>query len=140
VSVQDRGRDGAADPGLAERYGAPSGRGRTVAAVVVGLVGATFLAWVAWVTWFHGTPQVTSELVGWEVTGEHAATATVDVSLADGVDATCRLQARADDHAVVGAVAFTPVDGRNTVQVRTERRASAVEQIGCTAPGQERPR
>ena len=44
------------------------------------------------------------------------------------------------DHTTVGEVAFTPTDGLNEVVVRTERRATTVEKLGCTAPGQNRPR
>ena len=70
----------------------------------------------------------------------HEATATIDVSLDDGVDASCTVRAYAADHSTVGEVTYTPEQGRNTVAVRTERRASSVENIGCTAPGQPRPR
>ena len=48
--------------------------------------------------------------------------------------ASCLLRAIAEDHTTVGEVAFEPVDGRNEVSVRTERRATSVELVGCTAP------
>ena len=99
-----------------------------------------FLVWVAWVAWFHSTPAVESDLAGYDVAGEHAATAVVEVSLDDGADASCRVRALSEDHSVVGELAFTPVDGRNEVEVRTERRATTVELVGCTTPDQQRPR
>jgi hypothetical protein len=37
-------------------------------------------------------------------------------------------------------VVFTPADGRNEVQIRTERRATSADLVGCTAQGQPRPR
>ena len=54
--------------------------------------------------------------------------------------ARCVVRALADDHSVVGEVAFTPVDGRNEVVIRTERRATSADLVGCTAEGQSRPR
>ncbi|HYF73974.1 MAG TPA: DUF4307 domain-containing protein, partial [Nocardioides sp.] len=81
-------------------------------------------------------------ILGYDVVGDHEATATVRVDLADpGVEATCLLRAYAADHAVVGELSFTPTaSGRTEQTVRTERRATSVELVGCTAPGQERPR
>ena len=54
--------------------------------------------------------------------------------------ASCTLRAFAEDHSTVGELAFEPVDGRNEVTLRTERRATSVTLLGCTAPGQPRPR
>ena len=81
-----------------------------------------------------------SDLAGYDIAGEHAATAVVEVSLDEGVDASCRVRALAEDHSIVGELAFTPTDGRNEVDVRTERRATSVELVGCTTPDQQRPR
>jgi orotidine-5'-phosphate decarboxylase len=76
--------------------------------------------------------------VGYHVRGEHAATATFTVvrRRAD-VPATCRLQATAADHAVVGQWAVTVRAGASTSTVRatlrTERRATTVGLVGCTS-------
>jgi hypothetical protein len=68
-------------------------------------------------------------------------TAHIEVAIrADDITATCRVRAFAEDHTVVGEVSFTPEQGRNDVEVRTERRATSVESVGCTTPGQPRPR
>ena len=103
-----------------------------------------FLGWLGWVVWEQVTPQVESSMVGFRVVDEHTATARVNVTLADdSVRASCLLRAYAEDHTVVGERAFTPSWGAAqplTVSVRTERRATAVELIGCTAPGEGRPR
>jgi hypothetical protein len=59
------------------------------------------------------------------------------------VEASCTLRAYAVDHTTVGELTFTPdpTEGRRQVEtIRTERRATSVESIGCTAPGQDRPR
>jgi hypothetical protein len=83
---------------------------------------------------------VTSDVVTYEVVSDHEIRARVQVDLADDVDATCRLRAYAEDHTTVGELAFTPVDGTNDVVIRTERRATTVEKLGCTSPDQPRPR
>ncbi len=125
---------------LTHRYGAPSRWRRPVTiglAVTLSVVGLT---WLGWVAFFHGTPEASSALVTFEVTSDHETKARLDVTLDDGVEATCRLRAFAEDHSPVGELAFTPVAGVNEVVIRTERRATTVEKLGCTAPGQPRPR
>ena len=125
---------------LTERYGTPSRwrRRATIGlAVAIAVVGLT---WLAWTAWFHSTPAASSELITFDVVGDHEMQARLDVTLGDGVEATCRLRAFAEDHTTVGEVAFTPVAGTNEVVIRTERRATTVEKLGCTAPGQPRPR
>jgi len=138
-----------ADPGasttvLADRYGAASPwrrRGVLIASVAVS---ALFLSWLAWTSWVHATPPVDSELVSFEVVDEHTATVVVQVELADdSVEATCLLRAFAEDHSVVGELSFAPdptAGNRVEQTVRTERRATSIESIGCTAEGQTRPR
>jgi uncharacterized protein DUF4307 len=129
---------------LADRYGTPAPwrRRRLVAASVV--VAGAFLAWLAWTTWEHATPAVESALVTFSIDGEHRATARVEVRLQDrDVRATCLLRAFAEDHSVVGELSFTPeyAAGRPQEQtIRTERRATSVDLVGCTAPGEPRPR
>jgi len=84
---------------------------------------------------------VRSEIVSFDVTSDHEVTARLDVRLSDDdVTATCRLRALAEDKTAVGELAFTPVDGDNEVVIRTERRATSVDKLGCTTAGQSRPR
>ena len=125
---------------LAERYGAPSSAGRRVVVVAAALAVAALSGWLVWTTLFHATPAVGSEMVAYDIVDENRATAVVSVSLEEGVVASCTLRALADDHSTVGELAFEPVDGRNDVTIRTERRATTVTLLGCTAPGQPRPR
>jgi hypothetical protein len=130
---------------LATRYGRPSRSGRRagVAALVVLAVAAA--AWLAWAAVSHSTPAVRSQLVAFEVRSEHEATARVTVVReAEDIRASCRLRAVAEDHAVVGELTVE-VDGGSRTQtlrpsIRTERRATTVDLVGCTAPGQPRPR
>jgi hypothetical protein len=125
---------------LADRYGAPSRWRRPVTIGVAVALAVVSLGWLGWTVWFHSTPAVTSDLVSFDVTSDHETLARLDVELGNGVDASCRLRAFAEDHTTVGELAFTPVDGTNEVVIRTERRATTVEKLGCTAPGQPRPR
>jgi hypothetical protein len=125
---------------LADRYGVPSPVRRRVLVVTIAAVAAAALAWLAWAAWFHASPAVESELTSYDVVDDGSASAVVTVALADDVVASCRIRAFAEDHTTVGELAFEPVDGRNVVTLRTERRATSVTLLGCTAPGQPRPR
>ncbi len=134
------------DASLAERYGAPSRLRRRGLIVVSVLVGLVFLVWLGWTALAHGNPEVRSEMVTYTIDGEHAATARVDVRIADDdTVATCLLRAHAEDHTVVGELSFevtTDDLGSGTTlerEVRTERLATSVELVGCTTPGQQRP-
>lgn len=127
---------------LADRYGAPAPwRRRALLSASVALA-AAFLGWLGWTIWAQSTPQVESAMVGYDVVDEHAVAATVRIDLADDdVEATCLLRAFAEDHTVVGELSFTPTgSGRTEQTVRTERRATSVQLVGCTAPGQNRSR
>lgn len=125
------------DPRIAERYAArPSVWPKTFLLVGVVLI-AALAVWLVWAIWVHATPQVSSRLSTWKVVDDHTATATLDVELnPDAKRPRCLLRAYAEDHTAVGDASFEPKDGRNEVSIRTERRATSVERIGCTADGQ----
>ncbi len=118
---------------LVDRYGRAPSKWRPlllglVAAVVVGFGG-----WVVWAMVVHGSPTVDADLSTYDVLDAHHVSVTVDVRLDEGAEATCRLRALAEDKQTVGDLAFSPEHGRNTVTVRTEREASSIEMLGCTA-------
>jgi Domain of unknown function (DUF4307) len=129
---------------LTERYGAPSAWRRRAVIVGSALLAVVFLGWLTWAIWLHSTPKVTSQLESFDVVDDHTATAVVVVTLHDkGVTATCTLQALAEDHSVVGEVTFHPDPAASDQQdhrIITDRRATTVESLGCTAPGQAQPR
>jgi len=126
---------------LAERYGAPRPLRRRAVLVASAVVALAFLGWLAWTVWDELHPEVTSSLVTWDAKDEHTAVATVEVQLSDdAVRPSCTLRASAEDHQVVGELTFTPEDGRSVQTIRTERLATQVELLGCTAEGQNRPR
>ena len=132
------------DP-VADRYGTPSPLRRRAIIVGSGVVGVLALAWLAWAAWFQGTPEVQSSLRSFEVVDTHTVTADVAVKpRSDEVSASCLVRAFSEDHSVVGELNFkvSGVSGTTQQQVtlRTEREATSVELVGCTAPGQSRPR
>jgi len=132
---------------LAERYGGPSPVRRR--AVIGGSVvlAVVFLAWLGWTALAHSNPDVSSDLVTFTIDDEHTATARVDVRLDDDdVEATCLLRAIAEDHALVGDLSFdvdaATLEGGSTLErvIRTDRRATSIELVGCTTADQKRPR
>ncbi len=133
-------------PELADRYGTPARRSGPFVVAVAAVLVAGAIAWLLWATLFHARPQVTSEMVGFDVAGEHEVTATFTVVRRDAeVSATCLLRAYAEDHSVVGELSVpvaSDADRSATLRssVRTERRATTVELVGCTAAGQNQPR
>lgn len=130
---------------LASRYGVPPPSRRWLLTAVATLLALAGLVWLAWVALFHSSPEVTSELVGYDVQGQHAVTATFTVvRSAPDVSASCLLRALAADHAVVGELTVPvdsgPTTARVTSSVRTERAATGVDLVGCTSQDQARPR
>ena len=129
---------------LTQRYGAPSPLRRRALLAACGLLIAVFGGWVAWTVYEHATPKVTSELESFTVVDDHSVTAVLTVALdSSDVDATCTLRALAEDHATVGELTFSPdaAKGRRQIKtIRTDRRATSVTSLGCTAPGQDDPR
>ena len=132
-------------PDLSERYGTPFRARRPLLVTGVVVLAVVALAWLAWVVLFHGRPQVTSQMVGFDIDGQHAAVARFTVVRRDTtVPASCLLRAYADDHSVVGELTVPVESGAKVASlsstVRTERRATTVDLVGCTAPGQRAPR
>ena len=131
------------DP-LAGRYGVQSPRSRRAVILASGVVGLLALAWLAWAGWSASTPDVQSNLQSFEVVDSHRVQATVVVDTrSEDVTANCLLRAVGTDHSVVGERNFE-VSGhhgatRRDVDLRTERRATSVELIGCTTANQSRP-
>jgi hypothetical protein len=131
---------------LAHRYGSPPRARKALLVGVVAAIAVAGLVWLVWVILVHGRPQVTSELVSYQPPTEHSVSARVSVvRRASTVQASCVLQALAADHTVVGEHTFTvgPVAPRAATlerSVRTERKATTVDLVGCTAQGQNQPR
>ncbi len=118
---------------LSDRYGRSPSRWRPLRHLTVAVIVLASAWWVVWAMLEYSLPDVKGEVVTFEVIDEHSVEATLDIVLADGVEATCRLRSMAEDKNTVGDLSFTPHAGRNTVTVRTERRATSVDLINCTA-------
>ncbi len=132
------------DP-IAGRYGGQTPRRRRAVILASGVVGVLALAWLAWAGWSQSTPDVESNLQSFSVVDSHSVEATVVVDIrSDGVTANCLVRAVGTDHSVVGERNFEVTGdrgaSRHDVTVRTERRATSVDLIGCTSPDQSRPR
>jgi hypothetical protein len=132
---------------LAERYGTGSSWRRPAVVAGSALLAVLFLGWLGWSALTHSDPDVSSEMVAYEITDDHEALARMRVELsADDVVASCLLRATAEDHTIVGELSFEVgradlVEGSTLERsVRTERRATTVELLGCTTPDQLRPR
>ena len=130
---------------LDDRYGTSSPLRRRTLVAASGLVGVVALAWLAWAVWFQSTPEVQSSLRSFAVVNAHTVKAEVVVRPSSReVAASCLLRAFGVDHSVVGELNFrvTGVAGatQRGLTFRTEREATSVELVGCTAPGQNRPR
>ncbi|QWZ08412.1 DUF4307 domain-containing protein [Nocardioides panacis] len=131
---------------LSERYGTPSRARRPLLVAGVVALAVVALAWLAWVVMFHARPQVTSQIVGFDIDGQHAAVARYTVVRRDpGVAASCLLRASAEDHSTVGELTVPVPPGPAKVvtlssTVRTERRATSVDLVGCTSAGQRQAR
>ncbi len=130
---------------LSARYGAPGPLRRPLVLTLVVLLAAAGLGWLVWAGFLHGGPSVSSQLMSYDVQGEHRAVATFGVVRRQRSDvAHCLLRATAVDHSVVGELNVVvgprrPASATLHRAVRTERRATSVELVGCTAPGQKRP-
>jgi hypothetical protein len=126
---------------LDQRYGVAAPWRRRALLAGCALLVVVFGAWTAWTVYEHATPSVTSELETFSVDDDHTVTAVLVVALDSAdVEATCTLRALAVDHSTVGELTFTPdpAEGRRQVQtIRTDRRATSVTSLGCTAPGQD---
>jgi hypothetical protein len=126
-------------PDLAERYGAPSRRSRPALLALVAVLVVAGAAWLVWAVAGGSRPAVSSQMVGFQVRGEHAVTATFTVVRRDPqARVTCVVRALADDHAVVGESSVPVRSGATTRQVsttvRTERRATSVDLVDCRTP------
>ncbi len=134
-----------APPDLHERYRGPTQVQRVVALVIIASLVASGAGLLAWTVFFQSNPAVTSQLTAFSVADEHEAIANITVGRdSEFTEATCRIRAIAEDHTVVGDLSLPVVDGPAKqslqVRIRTERKATSVELLGCIAPGQPRPR
>jgi Domain of unknown function (DUF4307) len=130
---------------MAGRYGDQTPRRRRAVILASGVIGVLALAWLAWAGWSQSTPDVESNLQSFEVVDSHSVEATVVVDIrSEGVTANCLVRAVGTDHSVVGERNFEVTGdsgaSRHDVTLRTERKATSVELIGCTSPDQSRPR
>ena len=146
--VPDMAKDLVTDP-LAARYGRRRGAGpvrrRRAVIATAAVFAVAGLTWLIWVALANATPPVSSRLESYRVESATAVRATIRVDRTEDSIATCRVQAKSADFAIVGEVTVTvPADAprEQTLDVRitTQRPATAAVLVGCTTPGSGRPR
>jgi hypothetical protein len=131
---------------LATRYGTPRPVRRRLLVAGASIIALAFLGWLAWVIVEHSAPEVTSDVVSFEILDQHSASATFTVARRTSeVEASCLLRAQAADHSIVGELNVTVGPGGNRVErltetVRTARMATTVDVVGCRAEGQKHRR
>jgi len=128
---------------LADRYGAPAPWKQPALRTAIALLVLVSGGWLGWTIWEQASPPVASGELTFTIVDDNSASARFVIDLQEGVVATCTVRAYAEDHTLVGTVSFTPeaaASGRVTQEISTDRRATSVELLGCTAPGQSRPR
>ncbi|MFL6024248.1 MAG: DUF4307 domain-containing protein [Marmoricola sp.] len=123
---------------LQDRYGRPSPHRRTVIVAATTVLAVVFLAWLAWAAWFGRDDAVNAEVNSFEVVSTHEVRVKLDPDLRDAeVRGTCLVRATARDHTIVGELNVSAARLRASVgqwiPVRTERRATTVEVVRCTA-------
>ena len=131
---------------LAERYGGPRRARRMMLLVLVGVLVVAGLGWVAWAAWFHSNQPIRGRIVSFETVSPHEVRARVDLDVADpekgtgtGTETTgtCLLRATAVDHSIVGElnvrVEEIDPDTDPWISIRTEREATTVELVRCSA-------
>ncbi len=129
---------------LAGRYGTPPPWHRRVLVTSVAAVALALAGWLAWTIWEQARPVVSSGDLTYSVVDDNTTQTRFRVEMrGEPSSVTCTLKAYAVDHSLVGQLAFTPEPGAGGVveqQLNTERRATSVDLVGCTADDQPRPR
>lgn len=122
---------------IARRYGRgrPRWRWLLISLLVIALVLA---GWFGWALWVNLNPKVTSGSPKWIAHGQNSVEVWYDVRLhADGVTATCTVQAEDPDGNVLGQKVFKISESRQgSITFPTERETARIDWQGCTAPGQ----
>jgi hypothetical protein len=132
-------------PDLDARYGRRGRSRRPLVIAVVAVVAVIGLAWLFWAAFVQSNPPVTSRLIGFEITSPTTAKATIQVDRTKSIEASCRVQAKSADFAIVGELTLTvPADSPRhqalPATITTQRAATSVVLIGCTTSKNHRPR
>jgi hypothetical protein len=112
-----------------DRYGAPRPWARPLAVGVTLLLALVGGGWLLWAALYHATPPVSAQMRAYDVLGDGAVAATIDVEREPGVAVVCLLEAQAADHFVVGERQVRIPAGpqqalTRTYRIETERPAT----------------
>ncbi|MGK5629084.1 DUF4307 domain-containing protein [Streptomyces sp. URMC 123] len=132
----------------ATREALPEGRyGRSADAradhklkIIGAVLGVGLLGLVAWSGYAYvSEQQVSAELIKFEIVSDQAVQAHLEIHKDAGVSGVCKLRSLDEDKAVVGLADFRFEERESRVDkvvtVRTTRRATTVQVLGCEAAG-----
>ncbi len=131
--------------GLDARYGRTrrSGAWRVVLWVLGGVVAAAFVAWLVWAARFWANPVVTSGLVSFGDITDDSITVVFDINRDPGTAVTCEFELTTLGRLDTTETVSIPAGPERRLRVEhtfTSEHPVAAKLLGCTAPGQERPR
>ncbi|MDN5744277.1 MAG: DUF4307 domain-containing protein [Nocardioidaceae bacterium] len=129
---------------LQGRYGGRSRGAQVLLAAFAAVIVVSGAGWLLWAMLFHANPEISSSEIGHEIVDDHLATVKVKIEMDKGLKGVdCSARAISVDKEDVGTLKFTPDPAQGpiyTIDIRTSRRATTVEWVGCNAEGQPRYR
>ncbi len=100
-----------------ERYGAPKAARWPVIALVVGVLG---VSWLLWTALYHSNPPLRSQLVSFTITNDREASVRYFIERTDSQQAViCTLIARDYDKNIVGQIDQEIAAGKSKVELVT---------------------
>ena len=100
-----------------ERYGAPKATRWPVIALVVGVLG---VSWLLWTALYHSNPPLRSQLVSFTITNDREASVRYSIERTDGQQPViCTLIARDYDKNIVGQIDQEIGAGKSKVELVT---------------------
>lgn len=120
---------------LDDRYGRHKSPYAGVLKVGLALVMAAAVAWLLYAAW-ASTPPLDAGITSYNVVSDHELHIKVSYRADAGVDGRCQFRATSADHNVVGERSISLQElreaGGDWLVIRTERRATMVELLGCS--------
>ncbi len=123
---------------LDARYGKPAPWRRKALIATASVIAVAFVGFVLWAATYHSNPDINSDTIRYDVQDEHSVLVRVKVQMNDPKDPECLVRATSVDKSIVGELTFTPLEGEQEVVVRTDRRATTGEVVGCRTSDQSR--
>ena len=120
------------------RYGKPAPWRRKALIAASSVLGVVFFGFVLWAATYHSSPDIQSETIRFDVQDDHSVLVRLSVQMNDAKEPECLVRATSVDKSIVGELTFVPLQGEQEVVVRTDRRATTGEVVGCRTADQSR--